>query len=555
MYSKVEFILYSDYTPKTKTDAEITALAAAVYTDLYDCDMSATKTLGLTDYFGNEPKSFDFTLDYDSWLENNLIVETNDISKYFSKYIVRVYDGVDYVFSGVLELSYFNINIAKNKVKLKAYDWIVLINKIKDLNFSDATSGSGYFPKPYLPNNPNFLISGNLLEVSNFATVVICIAQSLIFGGFTNNSYSIPNLIALTIINPYTEIENIISTRENFQLRDLGFTYNKVNAVPGFWHDQGWVLNQSGRAVYTIIVFIRRQTNTDSFLIRYRTYRYNSINIEYEDDIEYNGEYGSAYFTTCINEVNNKYKGNTGTSNNYINSDGTQAGYYLFTTVTDSDTNIYTQSVNITNNAGDENIYYDIKIFCNYVTNGQSVLWKYEKISIANALKVCSVAGNGAFIITEDNLDEIKFISKYLDSETATKIILDDDICDDLQFSRVPKQGISIDDLKNAINETNANFLIDKFQLYYDTFFTSVNTKASFTISNIFNDYSALVITDKIVVSNKVQVINSIKKESDAFTKIESMNYLMDNWIDEIASPNQNYFVDELGNNIVFPAF
>jgi len=121
MYSRIEFIGYDLYTPKTKTNAELSALASASYTNLYDCDKSATKTLGLSDYFGNEPCSFDFTLDYDLWLQSNILDEANDISREFSKYIIRVYDNDAYVFSGLLVLEFFRYNISKNKLKFKAY--------------------------------------------------------------------------------------------------------------------------------------------------------------------------------------------------------------------------------------------------------------------------------------------------------------------------------------------------------------------------------------------------------------------------------------------------
>jgi hypothetical protein len=104
--------------------------------------------------------------------------------------------------------------------------------------------------------------------------------------------------------------------------------------------------------------------------------------------------------------------------------------------------------------------------------------------------------------------------------------------------------------LRNVIDETNATFSIQKFQTYYDQFFLQINKSARFTYSNIFNNYSTKT-TGKIVVTGQAQVINSHKKESEAFVKIESMNYLMQILVDE----SGNEIVDELGNNIIIPSF
>lgn len=572
MYSKIEFILYSAYTPATKTNAEITGLASAIYTDLYDCDMSALKTLGNTDYFGNEPRSFDFELDYDSWLESNIIAETNDIAKSFSKYIVRIYDNDVYVFSGVLELSYFKIDYSKNKVKLKAYDWLVLINKIK----------SNYFQ--YRFDNNNYVIAiSNIInkaifdiiimaaeDVSQFAEMIICYAQSLIFGGFAAGTIA-SNILTATI-KPYSNITNIISSLvESVLFSEQLFFETDSTGILGLNYRGGLQIGTSGN-VCVCITYFSHWTQSDNGNT-YTMYRSKLIIIEYigsyvvlKTEKNYYGKYSER--ENAIIEMNNLY--------NLLLSNTTYSALYSPTgdvypnflqTITDDIGQIYNFFMSPpTYNSGGSGydglsvLYPVLRGTC--FSNSGAVKWKTKlqtddqefNIPINAALKIASVAGNGAFVITNENPDEIKFISKYIDSGLDFINIADDDICDDLQFSRVSKQEIQIEDIENNIDSTWADTLINNLKTYYDKFFVAVNTKSSFSISNLFTNYD-LKITDKIIVLDDSQVINSIKKDSEYFTKIESMNYLMDKWIDEIAIPNTNYFVDELGNHLIFPSY
>ncbi len=638
MYSKVEFIPFADYDPVTLSDAQITALAAAVYTDLYDCDMSELKTLGLTDYFGNEPKTFDFTLDYDSWLEN--VNTPQPILTELSQYIIRIYDNTTFVFSGVILLNSYKHNYSKQKVKLKAYDWLYLLNKLKDFylicgldNFPVALSVRETYLADGIVTVGTAIINGTtcseMCDVVRLAKFIIMYSQGLIWqlpydylkingvdDTYTDSKYIIKPYINITPFQTSNAAGNFlriggigggclygwasqeaINGNDNSNFCDL-LTWNTGNVnpygIPGinifYLVETGFLFNKNNDNVYFLEYWWECAVLINSDLGASFNWRFLCVYTEFSEGVKIGDPKIYQALETTTDEDNDPTTlitlANTFMSDNFkyladpyfigsgsgeitVPTPAMRISYthlpYIIGLPIPVNTippeyviPITTQEESILKPTSYKAIYtlygsysYAWVLYSDYQTLSDTLpLKRGSEISFTDILKSITIGSNGSFIISLDNPDEIKFINKYSDSVSDFTIIADDDVIDDLEFNTIEKLKFSGESFENALVLENANQYINLLTNRYNEFYTAVNTKAGFTVSELFNTYG-LEITDKISILGKTQVINGIKKESEVFHKINSMNYIMDYWVDELA----NYITDELGNKIVFPAF
>lgn len=585
MYTKIEFHLYSNYDT-SKSVQELSNTASAVYTDLYKCSKSPTKTLGISDYFGNEPQVFNFELEYDDWLKFNVIDESKDLSREFSSYVIRVFENDIYTYSGVLMLEYFKIDLARNRLSLKSYNWLIFLNKIKNTFIwfeSDGLITKAYLQYPLISisdtssipiKQATKLIDSDKPEnASNMAIGLIKAAQTLIF----ENSWDSDS----PIIKPLSLTENILLDQEKFKLStfDIDISVNADNP----WlsniqiieeKTEGWVVLGSS-AFYLAYVFGYSNEfdpedptlGGQGWMMIYQVKKFEGINEFYnfketvKDSDKGDSQTYDQFVATKTNNINQFIRSTTGWEFDLLKIEEASSGKKIprlnqrfgFDTVTDISGNIYSYI--------ERRPIYEVSairtsLYCNYKTNGASVLWKSSmeqnpsRVPTSDCLKTLCIAANACFVITQDGLDEIKFITKYKDSQKPAIAIADDDLIDDCELSRIAKTNFDSGVLESTISGGQRLNYQDKLTVYYNQFFEQNNTKIKSTVSRIFNNYN-IEITDKIDILDYAQVVNSVQTDDEHFIELESMNYMINNWIDELG----NHIIDELGNRISFRSF
>jgi hypothetical protein len=140
MIDSIQFILYTNY-PNPLT-------VSATYTKIFNFEYPEMATVHDSGFFAQSASQCSFTLNYDSWINTNIIDPANDVTEKYAKYIVRLTEGIDGdddpipIWDGIIDLNSITYDEDKEKINFVCYDFLALISDVADQSFSIENTGS-----------------------------------------------------------------------------------------------------------------------------------------------------------------------------------------------------------------------------------------------------------------------------------------------------------------------------------------------------------------------------------------------------------------------------
>jgi hypothetical protein len=241
------------------------------YTKIFDFEYFSKTNIHDSGFFAQAPCSCSFILNSDSFLINSIIDPIGDKNSKYSRYVVRIFEDSVNIFDGLIVLDQLEYDAEKETVKITAFDFLVLLEDIKEIELNGKEWKFGNF----------------LTQVINTNEFCLKFILSFAFHNYFNESAdgSLPDEDNFYEI----DVADIINSKFNFEYENSGHAVTCIlgeetvyslfsDPINGFIDIINWELlgfaNLAEVRGYLLFVKWAYNTDLEKYSIRVEGYDY-----------------------------------------------------------------------------------------------------------------------------------------------------------------------------------------------------------------------------------------------------------------------------------------